>query len=57
MRIELAVDNENQIIIIDNGSSTINAGFAGEDEPRAVFPTIVGRPKKQSAIKITAFQP
>lgn len=35
---------ENQIVIIDNGSSTIKAGFAGEDAPRAVFPTIVGRP-------------
>jgi actin-related protein len=49
--------SENQIIIIDNGSSTIKAGFAGEDEPREIFPTIVGRPKKQSAIKVSAFQP
>ncbi len=34
-----------QTIIIDNGSGMIKAGFAGKDAPRAVFPTIVGRPK------------
>ena len=26
-----------QIIVIENGSSTIKAGFAGEDQPQAVF--------------------
>jgi actin-related protein len=39
-----------QTIIIDNGSGMIKAGFAGEEAPRAVFPTIVGRPKGRSAI-------
>jgi actin-related protein len=39
-----------QTIIIDNGSGMIKAGFAGEDAPGAVFPTIVGRPKGSSAI-------
>ncbi len=37
--------NEQQTIIIDNGSGMIKAGFAGEAAPSAVFPTIVGRPK------------
>jgi len=32
-------------ICVDNGSSLIKAGFAGDDAPRSVFPTIVGRPK------------
>ncbi len=32
--------SEQQIIIIDNGSRMIKAGFAGEDAPRAVFPNI-----------------
>ena len=36
---------ENQAIVIDNGSASIKAGFAGDDAPRAVFPSIVGRPK------------
>ncbi|OMJ71165.1 hypothetical protein SteCoe_30709 [Stentor coeruleus] len=31
-------------LVIDNGSDTCKAGFSGEDEPRAVFPNIVGRP-------------
>ncbi|KAJ5067390.1 actin [Anaeramoeba ignava] len=37
-------DFENiQSLVIDNGSGMIKAGFAGDDAPRAVFPTIVGR--------------
>src|SRR3990167_8150721 len=32
-------------IIVDNGSGMCKAGFAGDDAPRAVFPSIVGRPR------------
>jgi len=32
-------------LVIDNGSGMCKAGFAGDDAPRAVFPSIVGRPK------------
>ncbi|EPQ59760.1 actin 1 [Gloeophyllum trabeum ATCC 11539] len=32
-------------IVIDNGSGMCKAGFAGDDAPRAVFPSIVGRPR------------
>ena len=32
-------------MVIDNGSGTIKAGFAGDDAPRAVFTTVVGRPR------------
>ncbi len=32
-------------IVIDNGTDTIKAGVAGDDAPRAVFGTIVGKPK------------
>lgn len=32
-------------IIIDNGSGVVKAGFAGDDGPRAVFPSIVGSPR------------
>jgi actin len=32
-------------VVIDNGSGTLKAGFAGDDAPRAVFSTVVGRPK------------
>lgn len=37
--------SEVQSIVIDNGSGMCKAGFAGDDAPRAVFPSIVGRPK------------
>jgi actin-related protein len=30
-------------LVIDNGSGLCRAGFAGDDVPRAVFPTVVGR--------------
>ena len=30
-------------VVIDNGSRMIKAGFAGDDSPRSVFPSIVGR--------------
>ena len=33
------------MVAVDNGSSMCRAGFAGEDATRAMFPTIVGRPK------------
>ncbi|KAL8650567.1 MAG: hypothetical protein Q9210_003743 [Variospora velana] len=32
-------------IVLDNGSGTIRAGFAGEDLPKCYFPSYVGRPK------------
>jgi len=36
---------ETVALVIDNGSGMCKAGFAGDDAPRAVFPSIVGRPK------------
>jgi actin beta/gamma 1 len=38
-------DEDVQALVIDNGSGMCKAGFAGDDAPRAVFPSIVGRPK------------
>ncbi|KAJ3232112.1 Actin-2 [Chytriomyces hyalinus] len=37
-------------VVIDNGSGMCKAGFAGDDAPRAVFPSIVGRPRHQAAM-------
>jgi actin-related protein len=39
------MDEEVTAVVIDNGSGMCKAGFAGDDAPRAVFPTVVGRPK------------
>jgi actin beta/gamma 1 len=38
-------DEDVQALVVDNGSGMCKAGFAGDDAPRAVFPSIVGRPK------------
>jgi actin beta/gamma 1 len=38
-------ENDSQALVVDNGSGMCKAGFAGDDAPRAVFPSIVGRPK------------
>jgi len=39
------MDEEECAIVCDNGSGLCKAGFAGDDAPRAVFPSIVGRPR------------
>jgi len=41
----MAEQDEIQALVVDNGSGMCKAGFAGDDAPRAVFPSIVGRPK------------
>jgi len=37
-------------LVIDNGSGMCKAGFAGDDAPRAVFPSIVGRPRHKGVM-------
>ena len=37
-------DDDVAALVIDNGSGVCKAGFAGDDAPRVVFPSIVGRP-------------
>jgi len=38
-------EEESAALVVDNGSGMCKAGFAGDDAPRAVFPSVVGRPK------------
>jgi len=38
-------DEDAAALVVDNGSGMCKAGFAGDDAPRSVFPSIVGRPK------------
>jgi len=47
---EAGGDKESTACVIDNGSGMVKAGFAGDDAPRAVFPSIVGRPKHQGVM-------
>ncbi|KAL5527022.1 hypothetical protein ACEPAG_5813 [Sanghuangporus baumii] len=39
------MDGEIPAIVLDNGSGMCKAGFAGDDAPRSVFPSIIGRPR------------
>ncbi len=43
-------DDDVAAIVIELGSGYIKAGFAGDDAPRAVFPSIVGRPRHQGVM-------
>jgi actin-related protein len=42
------MDEEVTAVVIDNGSGMSKAGFAGDDAPRSVFPTLVGKCKMPS---------
>merc|ERR1712180_79817 len=43
-------DEDVAALVCDNGSGMCKAGFAGDDAPRAVFPSIVGRPRHQGVV-------
>ncbi|CAL4197931.1 unnamed protein product [Meganyctiphanes norvegica] len=43
-------DDEACALVIDNGSGLVKSGFSGDDAPRAVFPSIVGRPRHQAVM-------
>jgi len=38
-------EEEMAAIVMDNGSGVVKAGFSGDEAPKSVFPSIVGRPK------------
>ncbi|KAF7285219.1 actin, cytoplasmic [Rhynchophorus ferrugineus] len=43
-------DEDVPALVVDNGSGMCKAGFAGDDAPRAVFPSVVGRPRYQGVM-------
>lgn len=42
-------------VVIDNGSGVCKAGFAGDDKPSAVFPSIVGVPRMRVCFNNTYY--
>lgn len=48
-------DDDIAALVVDNGSGMCKAGFAGDDAPRAVFPSIVGRPRHQVSLIYLTF--
>ena len=49
-QIIIMADEDVAALVVDNGSGMCKAGFAGDDAPRAVFPSIVGRPRHQGVM-------
>merc|ERR1712001_398045 len=50
LKLRFKMDDEVAALVVDNGSGMCKAGFAGDDAPRAVFPSIVGRPRHQGVM-------
>jgi len=44
------MEDQQAAIVCDNGSGMVKCGFSGDDAPRCVFPSIVGRPKTEQAM-------
>lgn len=42
-------------VVLDNGSSLVKAGFAGDEDPYLVYPSIVGYPKHKD-VKVVYLQ-
>jgi len=40
-------DDDVAALVVDNGTRMCKAGFAGDDAPRAIFPSIVGKLRYQ----------
>ena len=43
--------------MIDNGSSTTRVGFGGEEIPKCVFPTVVGKPRNPRVVASMGVKP
>ena len=43
-------DDDIATVVIDNGSYTCKVGFAGDDAPRKVFPSSIGRPRHRNSV-------
>ncbi|KAJ5071260.1 actin-10-related [Anaeramoeba ignava] len=53
---DFSIDEDTQPIIIDSGGDTIKAGFGGEDFPRIIFPTVIGRERSGSPFAYLSLQ-
>jgi len=47
---KMSGEGEVTSLVVDNGSGMCKAGFAGDDAPRSVFPSVVGRPRHQGVM-------
>ena len=42
------MDDETLGVVLDIGSANLRAGFAGDDAPRAMLPSVLGRPRHRT---------
>ena len=43
-------DDEVAALVCDSGTDTVKAGLDGDDLPRAIFPSVIGRPHQPGAL-------
>jgi len=36
-------------VVVDTGSGTVKAGFAGDDTPKAIFDSVIGKVEKNGS--------
>jgi len=46
----MADDDEQAAVVVDNGTGQMKAGFSGDDAPKCVFPSVVGRPRHEGVM-------
>jgi actin beta/gamma 1 len=51
---EITNSSTSDTVIIDIGEALTKVGFAGEEKPRAIFPTVIGKPKYQTMAGVQA---
>merc|ERR1712131_503701 len=47
---KMADDDEQAAVVVDNGTGQMKAGFSGDDAPKCVFPSVVGRPRHEGVM-------
>lgn len=43
-------EDEQASVVVDNGTGQMKAGFSGDDAPKCVFPSVVGRPRHEGVM-------
>merc|ERR1712142_1169543 len=50
MGLNKMADDEQASVVVDNGTGQMKAGFSGDDAPKCVFPSVVGRPRHEGVM-------
>merc|ERR1711935_466449 len=46
----------NKVVVLDNGTGFVKCGYAGENFPTAIFPSMTGRPTLRAETKVNGIQ-